>query len=270
MQVQRRLLVIATLSAALGVALMWFYVRRFEREVSGGQPIGVLFALRDIPMGEALSADALGIKKVPEAYLERRFVRASEAQRLVGVRVSSGVEAGEAIFWSDLAAAGAEHRDLSKLVPRNHRAISLPADASSSFGGLVRPGDRVDVLLSAERQGEEVTVPLLQNIMVLALGTDLGADPGGPAGAPRQSASSAVAAAHQVTLSVSVAQAQTLAHAKAQGRLTMVLRNPADITVTDNLPEVTAGDLLQNQHREALLHRGARPTSDKASIERVQ
>ena len=56
--------------------------------------------------------------------------------------------------------------------------MSVAGLGRRAFGNLMRPGDRVDVLLTKAKTGSEarvVTVPLLQNILVLAVGSSFGA-----------------------------------------------------------------------------------------------
>jgi pilus assembly protein CpaB len=140
------------------------------------------------------------------------------------------------------------------------RAVTIPVDSSSSFGGLVRPGDRVDVLFSARENAVGKLVALLQNVLILAVGQNLGAAAGPQGGSPPSSHS------NQVTLSVTLEQAQILAYAKERGQLTLTLRNPDDIVITKDMPETTAEDLLQAERRAHLLNR-LKPNKE---IEHVQ
>lgn len=232
-------------AAAAGIVMLFLYMQRFEDEASGGTPIRVTIATRDIPLGTAVDESMLGMRELPQLYLEDRHIPVSEAQRIIGVRVTSGVRAGEALLWSDLATTSDQSRDLSSLVRSGQRAITIRADAATSFGGLVRPGDRVDVLLTLERAAEDpVTVPLLQNLLVLAAGQDTGAMQ-----RPGQAARRATTIG-QVTLSASIEQSQLLAFASERGRLTLILRNPDDIEVLEGLPDTSTADIIEPERRQ--------------------
>jgi pilus assembly protein CpaB len=243
--VTRKAIIAAALCGVAGLVMLLLYKQRFEEEASGGPPIQVLVATRDIPLGAPISQSMLGSRPLPQSYVEDRHVPLSEAQRIIGVRVTSGVKSGESLLWTDLATTSEQRRDLSALVRTGMRAITIRADLSASFGGLLRAGDRVDVLLTAERAPREnVTIPLLQNLLVLASGRDTG---GQPRPGERRSHGGTV---NQVTLSATLEQAAVLALAQQQGRLTLALRNPEDIAIVENAPETTTADVIGIERRD--------------------
>ncbi len=251
-------LIIAIGAAALGLVLLLLYKQRFEAEASGGVPVRVLIAVQDIPLGAALSENMMGYRLIPQAYLEDRFIRYSDVRRIIGVRVSNGLRANQTVMWTDLATASDARRDLSSLVSTGMRAITVRADITNSFGGLLRPGDRVDVLGTLSRTGGEtdrVTIPLLQNVLVLAAGRDTGGE------AQRQTVngttgSNAPVEISQITLSVSMEEAQLLTYAADRGGaggrhtgLTLVLRNPEDIAILEGVPETNIEDIFEPTRR---------------------
>ena len=78
----RRALLIALAAALLGGACLFLYMRRFEAETSGGPKIKVLMAARDIPFGTALTREMLGVRQLPQAYVEQRHIRLQAACQL--------------------------------------------------------------------------------------------------------------------------------------------------------------------------------------------
>lgn len=237
-------LLAAVMVGAIGVGLLLLYKQRFEAEASGGAPVAVLMAVKDIPLGAVMTDNLLGVRELPESYVESRHIRASDASRIIGIRASMEIKANESILWTDLATTSGERRDLSSLVKAGMRAITIRADATSAFGGLLRPGDRVDAFLTVSRgeqsQGGRETIPLLQNVIVLAVGQDTGAV---------ESDGRRPGQVNQVTLSVTVEEAQLVAFATDRGRLSLVLRNPEDIAVLRNQPRTTVDDILQAERR---------------------
>ncbi len=224
---------IAIVLAAIGAGTLLFYIKRFERQTSGGKPISVLYAVQEIPLGEVLKEHMLEARPLPESYVEERHIHASEASRVLGVRVQNSIKPNESVLWSDLATTH-KSRDLSSLVQTGMRAITISATQSSTFGGLLRPGDRVDILFTEANGSKDSTRPLLQNILVLAAGADT-----------ENTTSSRPRAFNQITVSATMDQSQLLAHAKLNGTLTLVLRNPNDIKIIQDLPETSTSDLQQ-------------------------
>ncbi|MBX7190620.1 MAG: Flp pilus assembly protein CpaB [Sandaracinaceae bacterium] len=250
-------LLVAIAAAVVGLVLVVFYMQSFEAEASGGDPTIILVARQNIPLGAQLDpATMLAERVIPAAYVENRHVRAAEVDRIRGIRVVSGVRAGEALLWTDLATMSDSARDLSSLVRSGMRAITIQANQTETFGGLLRPGDRVDVLLTLDRptpnspEPERVTVPLLQSLIVLAAGQDTGMIQR----ASQQQQPGRAQPMQNVTLSATVEQAQMIAFASQRGRLALVLRNPDDIPVTEGLGETTTEDLVTIERRERIQH----------------
>lgn len=237
----KKLGLIGSIVAALASAgLGHLYLQRLEAEVSGGPKVPVLVAVKDIPVAAALTKSALAVRDVPRAYVESRHVEASELEKVLGARVAGGLKANEALLWSDLGKFNEHARMLSGLVQRGMRAVAIDG-RSSDFDGLLRPGDRVDVLYTAEGQGASPgsTVTLLQNLIVLSVGDDMERGDDEEAKDKRYSKGGAV------TVSATVEQAQVLTQAKHRGRLTLTLRTPDDVTLVEDLPETTRANLTQ-------------------------
>jgi len=103
------------------------------------------------------------------------------------------------------------------------RAMAVPISVETTAGGFILPGDRVDILVSAEdRQAEGnnvmTTRQVLRNIKVLAIDQNVSAPAEG----------NAVVGA-TATLEVTPEEGQALAQARAQGTLALMLRSYADV-----------------------------------------
>lgn len=266
----RKALWVSVAAVLVGLLLLVFYQKQFEKETSGGPKVRILFAVSDIAAGEALTAAKLGFREIPEAYLEDRHIRQSDMNRVIGVQSSGAVRANQALLWTDLSTTSNGRRELSLLVRSGMRAVTVLADATSSFSGLIRAGDRVDVFATMSRttgEGDRVTLPLLQNVLVLAAGRDLGgevqnAQQGGGAGQPNNT----VQAGHNismVTLSVTLEEAALLVFAQDRGRLSLVMRNPDDINVVEGLPETSMSNLIQTRDQQQQRVRGTAPSQPR-------
>ncbi len=231
-------LLIALAFAVAAGAVGHLYLARLEAEVSGGPKVSLLVAAEEVPLGSTLSEKALAVRDVPEAYVDARQIHASDSKKILGARVSTALGANDAILWSDVAGASTT-RALSTLVERGMRAVAIEARAGS-FDGLLRPGDRVNVLFTASSGSEPgATSTLLQNLLVLSVGGSVAKTSEGGARAPGAQRGGSV------TLSASVTDAQLITQAREHGRLSLTLRNADDIALATGVAETTAQDLRQ-------------------------
>lgn len=230
---KRTPLLLCLVSGLGATVLGHLYLNRLEAEVSGGPKVALLVASEDLPLGATLTEKALAVRDVPEAYVSERQVRASGAKRVIGVRLSTALRANDPVLWSDLGRGPGSARLLSGLIERGMRAVSIDARAAD-FDGLLRPGDRVDVLFT---EGEATsTTTILQNVLVLSVGSDIAA-------VDDTSSRTSTVRGGTVTLAVNAEGAQAITQAKAHGRLTLSLRNADDVAVVDNLPETSRATL---------------------------
>jgi pilus assembly protein CpaB len=244
--VKRRATIISLVSAIIGIVLMQIYIQYLEREISGGPSISVLIAAKDILPGTVVDRSKLGIRELPQAYVEQRHIRASDVEVVLGATANTEIKANESLAWTDFSAMQRGRRSLSGLVREGMRAISIEA-RGKSFGGLIRPGDRVDVLFTANAQLDasksQFTSTLLQNLLVLAVGNDTGGQE-----IPVQNS------AGQVTLSVTTEQGQLLTQAEHQGTLKLILRNPNDIVLVQDLPQTSPTQVTSAAEQSRWLH----------------
>lgn len=234
----KRALFIALAVALLGAGLLFLYLKRFERDASGGPPVTLLVAVKPIEPGTLLTDDMLATRNVPMAYVENRAVRLSEKARVLGLRVSSRVQPQQTVMWTDLAMTADDRRDLSSLVEPGMRAVTIRArsGASDRANELIRPGDRVDVIVTTGERGQETTVVLMQNVLVLAVGLDTGSDSGEKRSNNGRDS--------LLTLSLTIREAQYEALAAEKGRISVALRNPDDVRITDGLAQLTPSSLV--------------------------
>lgn len=124
-------------------------------------------------------------------------------------------------------AAQPQASSLALKTPAGKRALTILIDSLSAVGGLINPGDYVDILAhmlvppppNTTLASEKVTAILFQNMQVLAVGTNLQA----AAGYQAQQAGSL-----NITLAVNPEEAGLLTFAQQQGRLQLILRSPTE------------------------------------------
>ena len=228
--------------AALGFVLLTIYVRQFQREARGGDPVELLAMRQDVALGLPLTEHMFVVRALPENYLEDRHVLASDLPRVLGVRTSISLEANQTLLWTDLATTQHDRRSFSSRIPKGMRAMSVTGVGRRAISNLMRPGDRVDILLTKAKPGSEgkvVTLPLLQNLLVLAVGSSFGAtdEDASPIGSD------------SITLLVTIDQASLLAQARRDGTLNLVLRNGDDLEINEGLAETDDSDVLEQEKR---------------------
>ena len=113
--------------------------------------------------GETLTDDKLAVVSTDSPITGA--LDADEA--IAGQQVRSTVRAGELLSVHHLETGGS----LPASLPLGHRAIAIPVDNVTVAGGLLRPGDRVDVITAFRRSDKDAPVALvmLKRIQVLAV-----------------------------------------------------------------------------------------------------
>ncbi|WP_053239472.1 Flp pilus assembly protein CpaB [Pleomorphomonas koreensis] len=122
------------------------------------------------------------------------------------------LEPGEPLLAAKLTGPG-ERAALSRLISDGNRAVTLRVNDVAGVGGLVLPGDRVDVVLTTA----EVAEVILQDVRILSI--DQMAD---------EKAAEPVLA-HTVTVEASPEAAQKLVLAQSVGSLSLVLRRAGEV-----------------------------------------
>lgn len=226
----RTLLLLGVIALVCGALAFWGsqrylvnYSASVERRWSERYtPIRVVVAARDLPAGHVVSIPDLASRDMPSAFIPAASWRPEEIAELEGRALAVPISRGDPVTRGVLVEQDA--RALAARLRPGARAVTVPVDDVSSQGGLVRPGDRIDLLLaeeSVEGTNRCVTVrPLLESLSVLATGREQSAEAGPEGGSGRGYST--------ITLDASPDQAQALAAALRVGELIPLLRGPRD------------------------------------------
>ena len=242
----RRALVLAFVVALLGVVLLVLYTKRYEREMSGGDKVKLLIAVKPIDRGKPITDDELSTREIPQAYVEDRAIKEVDKAKILGLNVGTSIQAQQTMMWTDLATANEERRDLSTLIVPGNRAYSIRTKRDDASAAMVKPGDYVDVIavlpdpnaFSAATESK-VAIVLLQQLLVLASGFETSPDALENKKGERRGTEAIL------TISVKVSEAQTLAVAEEKGQLTIVLRNPNDNVRMENIAQYKSSELVK-------------------------
>lgn len=243
----RRALALSLLIAGVTAALMVLYLQRFEREMSGGDKVPLVIAIKTIERGTTVTDDMLAVRSVPLAYVEDRAVKQAERSKILGLQASHTIYPQQIVQWTDLAIT-TEERSLSSLVQLGKRAVTVRAFAGGDARGnkLIRPGDYLDVIATMPDEsmdGEDSAAVLLQRVLVLAVGSDTEGPAVAPKGAPGADTEKLL------TLSLTLSESQLLALALEKGSLSVAVRRPDDPSVQDGIPDMKLPSLLDTKLR---------------------
>jgi len=151
-----------------------------------------------------------------------------DPRKIVGSLALVSLPAGTTITASEIGRP--QNVALSVVLKRGMRAVSIGIDRVKAVGGLVQPGDRVDVIAVPPRAGNETPQgrTILRGVTVLASGTQMESTPVQANANNGTTAQTDPQNLTTVTLAVTPAQADVLATADVNATLRLALRSPHD------------------------------------------
>ena len=216
------------LGAAIGIALITtilIYQWLQGQQGSEPEPIPVVeiegaeiaVASADVPWGTPLTDEFIRLVHYPEDVLPTGHF--TKAEELKGRVVLANLKKNEPIMESKLAPMDVTTGGVSAVMDPQKRAMAVKVNEVVGLPGFVKPGDRVDVMVTFARPGRtkdpQITKVVLENSLVLATGTQMervdGEEP---------------KAVKVITLEVSLEEAEKLAMASNGGKIRLALRSP--------------------------------------------
>lgn len=218
----RTLVVFALAIIIAGIASIWTYTTlrgKTSEQAQKVETVPVAVAVADLSWGAVLTTET--IKTVP--YLRDSLPAGyfTDPATLAGRTVIYPVRANEPILASRLAPIDVKGGGVAAVVTPNKRAMAVKVDKVVGVAGFIRPGNRVDVLVTLTGQGKvpiPITKTVLENVLVLAAGPET--DQSG-----KQEKAVPV---DVITLEVTPEEGEKLALAASEGKLQLALRNFTD------------------------------------------
>ena len=179
--------------------------------------VPVLVANADLAWGTKLTSEMMQVQEQPSDGLpEGHFAKPDEIKDRV---LLVDLRRNEMVLESKLAPIGTSG-GVAAVTDVNKRAMSVKVDDVIGVAGFIKPADRVDVMVTIEpeagKQGHAIAKVILENVKVLAAGTQM--ERKGKDEEPKQ--------VQVITVEVDVEEAEKLALASNQGKLRLALRNP--------------------------------------------
>ena len=187
----------------------------------------LVVARRDLQRGDPINAQTMSVRQVPLDWAPSSGVAPEQFSAYEGAALAMPIRAGEPLVTA--AIAGVDHAQFSQRLREGARAVTIAVDEVNALSGMLQPGDRIDLMLTArvadgQGDGREKTISLMQDVLILATGQqvrrDSAAGPEGAGGGERHFGA--------ITIEVAPQQAQRLIVAQRSGRITAMLRHPED------------------------------------------
>ena len=265
----RRFILLALVLGLMGAGLVYVATSRntsTQSQSSGGAAdTPVLVAKADIAARTTITADMVEVRLVGAD--DRSVLAYTNAQDVVGKVTRFPINANEQVLSSkvvDLTGGTAAARSLSYIIPEGKRGFAINASEIQDVGGLLLPGDYVDVVVlydvdftgldgSQQTKSSFLAHTLLQNVEVLAVSqtvADIVPDtqPNETGQRVRNSEAAPNPGAGTITLALTPEDAQLMYLAEANGRIRLAMRSfgdseerPIDYTtelelIPENLP----------------------------------
>jgi pilus assembly protein CpaB len=205
--------VVAVVLATIASAGAYLGLRSAQQGADRNAAVTSVYVLKGLVPRNDSGAAAYAQGLIKATRLPRQFVPAGAVTNLSSIRdrvAGSDLPAGEIVvggmFVSLTAIAGAA----AQRVPPGDVAVSVSVDRVHAVAGLIRPGDKVDILVDIGGASETF---LYQSVPVLAVGTTLVPAPGTATAGP----GAATQAGNVITFAVAPAAAARISQANSGG-----------------------------------------------------
>jgi len=185
--------------------------------VENAETVDIAVAVVSLPWGTKITPEKITMKSFLKDSLPPGTFNDSE--KLINRVVISPIKLQEPILESRLA-GGESGGGIGAIVTPGKRAIAVKGNKVIGLSGLIKPSDRVDILVTIDIESTKKTKTklVLENILVLATGSELQQnDKGDPL------------PIDVYTLEVTPEEGEKLALASTNGELQFALRNETDV-----------------------------------------
>jgi pilus assembly protein CpaB len=179
------------------------------------ESVPVVVAARDMDVGTTINAQDVKVVDWPGTALPVGFARSPD--KVIGLGITHPIAMNEPLLRNKLA-GGDLDASMTMLIPDGMRPITVAVNDLTAVGGFIKPGTRVDVMVTLNdlrNQVEPVTQVFLQNVPVLGIDRSIS----------QQDANGEAVQMAFVTLLLSPVDAEKLTRASSNGRVQFAIRN---------------------------------------------
>lgn len=246
---QKLLLLAAVFFGVLAFIFTYQEIQNEKNKISGAAEEVLQTVLkRDMAADEIIKqSDLMPVKtqRFKNDKSSNRFIAWERNTSIISRELAFSVKKDTPLQWVDLKPASRGREGLTGIIPRDLRAISIAVDATASVTGLIQPNDHVDIIgtfrfpeMKGDASKDTLTLTILQNVVILATGTDFGKQAVGQAQQKKNYSN--------VTLALSPKEAEMIVFATQKGRLTLSLRNYEDTKIEYETQSVDFSFLQKN------------------------
>lgn len=231
--------ILALIFGLMAAYLVYNYLDQMKQSMDNRVYTQVLVATQDIPANTKISTAMVQMKAFPSEFRNHKEIL--EAKQALGKISLVDISQGEVILENHLIKPGDRKEGLAYAVPEGMRAMAVPVNEASGVAGLIKKGDRVDIiakLSGGDSAALNSSVVVLQDVEILAIGSSLGED--------AKVDSGKTATAQTVTVSVTLENSLRLKMALEEGKISLILRSPADKGTSNPTPFGTDGFYVSN------------------------
>lgn len=173
--------VIAAVSAGvlalLGVLVLVIWAQGAnDRAFDGAKLVSVVRLTEDTAANTSsvALADQTEVVKLPDEAVPYGAV--TDLSQVKGLSTNAAVQKGELLLKSRMAAPGSKSKS-NGLVPKGFQEVTIDLNAERSVGGVVKAGDKVGMVITAESKDGKVqgTKSILNQVLVTKVQTSLAA-----------------------------------------------------------------------------------------------
>ncbi|MDP4178436.1 MAG: Flp pilus assembly protein CpaB [Bacillota bacterium] len=215
----KKLIIISFILAIAASICIFAYLKSLKSpKKEEVKKITILVASEKIPARTQITDKMIKKIEVPADSIFNNYI--SDESKISGKYTKYDILSNEGFSTDKLV--DKDGNELGYKVEDNHRAVSMNAAGDSGVADLIKPGDYVDVVvfLAEKKDGtkvirEEQAKTIIQNIMVLAIDTQINRDEKQLDKVPNN---------FFVTLSVPISEVEKMILAESMGNVKLVLR----------------------------------------------
>lgn len=232
---------------ALIIAIVLAFIVAFllkvliDRKISSSlnqETVSYIVANSDIESGalvDPFDSNTFAVRSdIPANMAQSNAITPDQAESIDGALLLANLKRGDILTWQMIDTD--ERKQLANRLSPGRRAMTIPVDDQSSISSMLKPNDRIDLILSYDKQGIVVAAPLLQNVRVIATGDNLSTYSTHNEDSDYNYAN--------ITLDLSIEDVSRVTMAMDLGRISAVLRNPDDLSYTS---KVISLEILQQE-----------------------